>query len=391
MITFAMEKYELDMEHPFIYGVATFGKWFTDREEDTKRLSANFVHGINTIIISPRRWGKTSLVLKIAKQISNKKLKIINIDIFSCRSREDFYRIFAKEIIRQTANKWEEWSENARQFLSALTPTISIGNDPANDFSISINVSNKSVLNEEVLNLPLKIANKKDIRIVVCIDEFQQITEFKDPDPKNFQKQLRSVWQLQAPYVSYCLYGSKKHLMHTLFSKQSMPFYKFGDIYFLQKIPVEYWIPFIQQRFDETGKSISSDIASKICEMVENHSSYVQQLSWLVWTRTEKEATEVDFNDAFADLLNQNSMLYYNYTAELTALQLNFLHAIADGIHDQFSRKEIISKYQLGTSANISRVKKSLEQKELIDISPKMITFNDPVFGIWFKKSVFML
>jgi len=384
-----MEKYELFMENPFIYGMATFGKWFTDREEDAKRLSANFIHGINTILISPRRWGKTSLVLKIAKQISGKNLKVVNLDIFSCRSGEDFYRIFANEIIRQTSSKWEEWSENAHQFLSALAPSISIGNDPVNDFSVSFSISKKSNLNEDVLNLPLKIAIKKGIRIVVCIDEFQQIAEF--PDQKSFQKKLRSVWQLQAQHVSYCLYGSKKHLMYTLFSNQSMPFYKFGDIFFLQKIPVEYWIPFIQQRFEETGKSIPADLAAKICETVENHSSYVQQLSWLVWSRTEREATETDFIDAQTDLLNQNSMLYHSYVAGLTSLQISFLHAVADGVHDRFSHKDIISKYKLGTSANISRMKKSLEQKELIDISPKMITFNDPVFRVWFKKSVPML
>ena len=379
-------KKDVFMENPFIYGMATFGKWFTDREEDAKRLSVNFIHGINTILISPRRWGKTSLVLKIAKQISNKNLKVVNLDIFSCRSQEDFYRIFANEIIRQTSNKWEEWSENARHFLSALTPTISIGADPVNDFNISFNISKRSTLNEDVLNLPLKIASKKGIKIVVCIDEFQQIAEF--PDHKNFQKKLRSVWQLQAQHVSYCLYGSKKHLMYTLFSSQSMPFYKFGDVYFLQKISTDYWIPFIQQRFEETGKSIPIELAVKICETVDNHSSYVQQLSWLIWVKTEKKATEVDFNDAFTDLLNQNSMLYHKYVEELTALQISFLHAIADGVHDRFSRKETISKYKLSTSANISRLKKSLEQKELIDISPKMITFNDPVFRIWFKKSV---
>ena len=384
-----MKNNKFDMENPFIYGVATFGKWFTDREEDAKRLSMNFIHGINTILISPRRWGKTSLVLKIAKQISNKNLKVVNLDIFHCRSGEDFYRIFANEIIRQTSSKWEEWSENARQFLSALTPIISIGNDPANDFNVSFSISKKSNLNEEVLNLPLKIAIKKGIRIVVCIDEFQQIAEF--PDQKNFQKKLRSVWQLQAQHVSYCLYGSKKHLMYTLFSNQSMPFYKFGDIHFLQKITADYWIPFIQRRFEETGKSIQADLAAKICETVENHSSYVQQLSWLVWSRTEIEATEADFNDAQTDLLNQNSMLYHSYVAGLTSLQISFLHAIADGAHHGFSRKEILLKYKLGTSANISRMKKSLEQKELIDISPKMITFNDPVFRVWFKKSVPML
>ena len=381
-----MKKKAINMENPFIYGVATFGKWFTDREEDSKRLSENFIHGVNTILISPRRWGKTSLVLKVAKQISDKELKVVNLDIFSCRSQEDFYCTFANAIIRQTSSKWEEWSENAHHFLSALTPTISIGNDPVNDFSISFNISKKSTLNEEILNLPLKIAIKKGIRIVVCIDEFQQIAEF--PDQKSFQKKLRSIWQLQAQHVSYCLYGSKKHLMYTLFSSQSMPFYKFGDIFLLQKIPVEYWVPFIQQRFEETGKYIPVNLAIKICETVENHSSYVQQLSWLVWTRTEKEATEGDFNDAFNDLLNQNSMLYHSYVGSITSLQIGFLQAIADGIHDRFSRKDIISKYKLGTSANISRMKKSLEQKELIDISPKMITFNDPIFRIWFKKSV---
>ena len=304
-----MKKKEINMENPFIYGMATFGKWFTDREEDAKRLSENFNNGINTILISPRRWGKTSLVLKIAKQLSDKNLKIVNIDIFSCRSEEEFYRIFANEIIRQTSNKWEEWSENARLFLSSLTPKISIGNDPVNDFSISFNISKKDSLNEDILNLPLKIAIKKGIRIVICIDEFQQIAEFNDH--KNFQKKLRTVWQLQAQHVSYCLYGSKKRLMHTLFSSQSMPFYKFGDIYFLKKISMDYWIPFIQQRFEESGKSISADLAMKICETVENHSSYVQQLSWLIWVKAEKKATEIDFNDAFTDLLNQNSMLYH--------------------------------------------------------------------------------
>jgi len=374
------------MESPFIYGVATFGKWFTDRENDAKRLLMNFTHGINTIIISPRRWGKTSLVLKVARQLHGKDLKIVTLDVFSCRSENEFYRTFATGIIKQTTSKWEEWSENARQFLSALRPRISLGSDPMNDFSISLDLSNKHILDEEVLNLPMKIAQEKEIRIVVCIDEFQQIAEFANA--VTFQKKLRGFWQLQAPHVSYCLYGSKKHMMKKLFTRQSMPFYKFGDMIFLQKIGPEYWIPFIQQRFEETRKFISSDLAAKVCETVENHSSYVQQFSWLIWVHTQKETTLADFNDAYKDLLNQNTPLYYSYMEGLTSLQINFLRAVADGIEDQFSRKETLFIYNLGTSANISRLKKSLEQKELIDITEKRVTFNDPVFQIWFKKEI---
>ncbi|MDR2622187.1 MAG: ATP-binding protein [Dysgonamonadaceae bacterium] len=375
------------MENPFVFGSATSGKWFTDRTEDSKRLLNNFTYGINTIIISPRRWGKTSLVLKVANEANknHSRLKIVNMDIFSCRSEEDFYQLFATEIIKQTANKWEEWTDNVSRFLSGLVPKISLGAHPATDFTLSFDFSNKQ-LNEEILDLPKKIAQKKGIRIVVCIDEFQQITEFSDV--KNFQKTLRSAWQLQTQEVTYCLYGSKKHLLSALFSKQSMPFYKFGDVLFLQKIPLNDWISYIQERFEKTGKFISSELASLICREVDNHSSYVQQLAWLLWVRTEQQATESDFNDAIQDLLNQNSALYYNFTEELTLMQMNFLRAIVDGVHNQFSRKEILSKYNLGTSANVSRVRKSLEQKELIDISPKMITFNDPVFRLWFKKTI---
>ena len=79
---------------------------------------------------------------------------------------------------------------------------------------------------------PKKIAIEKGIQIVICIDEFQQISDFEDS--KTFQKKLRSVWQLQQ-HVSYCLFRSKKHLMNELFEKKNLPFYKFGDAIYLAK------------------------------------------------------------------------------------------------------------------------------------------------------------
>jgi hypothetical protein len=167
-----------------------------------------------------------------------------------------------------------------------------------------------------------------------------------------------------------------------------MPFYKFGDVIYLQKINTSDWISFICRRFEVTGKQISPELAEKVCLTVENHSSYVQQLAWLLWVQTDVEATEAGFQAAYTDLLNQNSILYYKYIDGLTTYQLNFLHAVADDITSEFTRKEILERYQLGTSANIKRLKTSLENKELIDISGKIANFNDPVFKLWFKKNV---
>jgi len=372
------------MSNPFVFGSATSGEQFTDRVQDTERLLANFKHGVSVILISPRRWGKTSLVQKVSAMAQGKDVKVVTLDIFSCRNADDFYQLFATEVIKQTANKWEEWADNAKKFLSALIPKISFGVDPNTDFSVSLDFSNTR-LNDELLDLPQKIAKDKGFRIVVCIDEFQQIAEFQDH--VHFQKKLRSVWQLQTE-VSYCLYGSKKHVLSELFSKQSMPFYKFGDVLFLQKISTADWINFICERFLSTGKSISAELAKKICDTVENHSSYVQQLAWNVWIKTNTSATNDDVDAAVIDLLNQNSMLYYRYIEGLSGFQINFLRAIADGKSSEFTRSETLRNYHLGTSANVKRLKDALEKKELIDITGKIVSFNDPVFKIWFQKNI---
>ena len=372
---------------PFTFGVATSGDNFTDREKETERLLLNFRHGINTILISPRRWGKTSLVQKVCRLVQSDQLKVVYLDIFSCRSDRDFYEAFASAVLKQTSSKWEEWVENARQFLSRITPKISMGTDPMTDFSISFEINPKNNDGEEILQLPEKIAHEKGCNIVVCIDEFQQIAEFKDS--KIFQKRLRSVWQLQKS-VSYCLFGSKKHLMNELFEKKSYPFYKFGDTMYLPKIGTQDWIAYICRRFEATGKQIPKELAEKICQSMENHSSYVQQLAWLVWIHTDKVATEQDFEAAYQDIIDQNTPLFEKQTESLTTYQMNFLRAVIDGIHSEFTTQEVLHKYQLGSSANVSIVKRALIKKELIEIEKRQVVIPDPVMAVWLKRELAM-
>lgn len=370
---------------PFIFGVATSGENFTDRVKETERLLMNFKHGVNTVLISPRRWGKTSLVQKVARLAQSDNLKIVYLDIFSCRSDRDFYDAFAAAVLKQTSSKFDEWLENAKLFLSRISPKISIGTDPLTDFSISLEMNPKSEDVDEILQLPEKIAHKKGCNIVICIDEFQQIAEFKDS--KIFQKRLRSVWQLQKS-VSYCLFGSKKHLMNELFEKKSLPFYKFGDAIYLQKIGTADWIEYICARFEATGKHISQELAEKICLTVDNHSLYVQQLAWLVWIHTDNTATEKDFEEACQDIIDQNTPLFEKQTESLTTYQMNFLRAVIDGVCSELTSKDIMQKYQLGSSANVSIVKRALVKKELIEIEKRQVVIPDPVMKVWLKHEI---
>ncbi len=372
---------------PFIFGVATSGDNFTDREKETARLLLNFQHGVNTVLISPRRWGKTSLVQKACHLAQSDKLKVVYLDIFSCRSDRDFYDTFASAVLKQTSSKLDEWLEHAKLFLSRISPKISLGPDPMTDFSISLEFNPKKEDIDEILQLPEKIAQKNGCSIVVCIDEFQQIAEFKDS--KIFQKRLRSVWQLQKS-VSYCLFGSKKHLMNELFEKKSLPFYKFGDAIYLQKIGTSDWVKYICSRFEATGKQISEELAEKICHIVENHSSYVQQLAWLTWIHTNKVATLQDFEAAYQDIIDQNTPLFEKQIENLTTYQMNFLQAIIDGVHSEFSSQEILQKYRLGSSANVTIVKRALVKKELIEIEKRQTFIPDPIMKVWLKKELGM-
>lgn len=374
------------IENPFVFGKAAEGSYFTDREEDAKRLKANLTHGINTILISPRRWGKTSLVKKVLSEIDTKTIKPVFIDIFQCKSEYDFYHAFASAVIKQTSSKLEEWVETAKAFLSNISPKFSFGPDPLNDFSLSFSWEEKDNTKEGILQLPERIVKKKKIRLVICIDEFQQIADF--PDSLTIQKKLRSVWQHQQN-ITYCMFGSKKHLMENIFNDKSMPFYKFGDMMFLKKIPSEEWVPFICSKFQETGKSISEKLALRICQATEDLSSYVQHLAWIVWYKSDKVVTEKDVNSAIDDILEQNKVFFQREVEQLSEFQLNFLKAVANGINDGFSRKEIINKYRLVSSSNVQSIKKALLKKDLIDIDGQTITINDSLFKLWLKRQVF--
>ena len=371
------------MKKSFIYGVAVKGDNFTDREKETRRLKQDFENGQNMILISPRRMGKTSLVRKVQTLVDTKSIVTVYMDIYDCRNEYEFYNKFAATLMKQTAGKAEAVMKNIKEFLVRLSPTISFGPDPNNELSVSLGITPKDYSPEEILQLPERMAAKMGKHIVVCIDEFQQIGEF--PDSLNVQKKMRGIWQLQSN-ASYCLFGSKKHLLANLFQNKRMPFYQFGDIMFLQPIPTADWIPFIRQKFEEKGMSISDDIIEKICSTVENQSSYVQQLAWNVMLNTTKTADEAALETAIEDLLNQNTMLFLQQIENLTAYEMNFLKAVAQGVHTDFTSKEVLSDYDLGSKSNVSRIKTVLTQKELIEKTPHGIVLTDPVFELWFTK-----
>ena len=368
-----------EAKQSFLYGVSVGGDNFTDRVKETRRLKMNFENGLNVILISPRRMGKTSLVKHVAQQVDKDIVQMVYIDIYDCRSEYDFYNKFAEAMMTQTASKIEAALDNVRQFLARLTPKVSVNPDPSLEYSFSLGITPKDYSPEEILSLPERIGK----HIVVCMDEFQQVGEW--PDSLTVQKRMRGAWQHHT-HASYCLFGSRQHMMNQLFQNKRMPFYQFGEPNYLQPIPTEEWVPFIQSNFEKQGLYIDEPYVQQICSIVGNQSSYVQQLSWDVMLNTEKAVTNETIQAGVEDLLIQCTPLFMEQTGGLSSFQLNMLRAIVDGQHSQWTSQEVISKYNLGTKSNVTKMQKTLIERDFIVATEEGLYLSDPVMGLWLQR-----
>jgi AAA+ ATPase superfamily predicted ATPase len=372
---------------PFTYGRVTASDDFTNRIEEIALLKRNFLAGVNTILISPRRWGKTSLLRRVTDELSRteKDIRICHIDIFDLRNEHQFYVALANGVLQAASSRWEEFVKDAKQFLAALVPTITFSPDMQTGLSFGVGWEEIERNPEEILDLAERVAERKKIRLIVCIDEFQSLASFADP--LAFQKKLRSRWQ-NHQHVTYCLYGSKRHMLLDVFTNSSMPFYKFGELIYLKKIETEEWIPFIRRRFNDTGKEISAEDARLIAQLADNHSYYVQQLAQQSWFRTGRKCNREIILSAREDIVGQLGLLFANITERFSASQMGLLRAILAG-EKQLSAQQTLQQYRLGTSANVVRVKRGLIESEVLDDSSGELTFLDPMFRYWLESIFF--
>lgn len=375
------------MDSPFVYGRIATDAFFTDRDEETSALVWDFRNLTNTVLISPRRWGKSSLVRRAASQAEEEDpvLKICHVDIFNVRTEEEFYQKLAAEVLRGTFSRLEEMVANAKKFFSSIVPVITVAGDNLTKVNFSFQGKEAARSADEILDLAEKIATEKKIKIVICIDEFQQIASFKAPDA--FQAKLRSHWQLHKR-VAYCLYGSRRHMMLEVFTNVEKPFYKFGKTLFLEKIDKEHWPGFICNKFRLTGKEISVGQCARIVELVDNNPYYVQQLSEEAWNRTGKVCTDEAVEDAFRAIVSSLAGLNLALTSTLSITQQNLLHAIVCG-EKELTSAAVLERYDLRNSLTVQRAKNALIKLDIIDNFGKAITMEDPIYAWWLREVYF--
>ena len=355
------------MNNPFKFGSIVSEDYFTDRETEYERLSQILASGNHIIMIAPRRFGKTSLVNKV---VENTNRPVLWLDLQLLTNTGDF----ANQLLKQLFKKYpfEKLKFMVRNFR--IIPMLSV--DPvSNNVEVSFQPNVDSFVHlEDVLNLIEKLGEEKN-RPVVVFDEFQELLSLG----ASLDKRLRSVIQFHKN-INYVCMGSSESMMKQIFENKKSPFYHFGQLFTLDKIPHSDFFKFLQTRF-----SAITDKASEISERILNfshcHPHYTQQLAFHIWMALERSPySENIVNETVESIILQHDNDFERLWSTFNNTDKNVLIEIA------FEQANMLSASALcrhtNASSTIFSALKRLTAKGIL-IKTKTYEIDDPFFRNW--------
>jgi len=345
-------------ENPFPVTTYLGVEFFCDRQDETSRLISNIQNGNSTTLISRRRIGKTGLIHHVLCQLPT-GWKGIYIDILETENLNQFLNLLATSIIQSIPEK-SNLGKRFWNLLKSLRPVISY-DELTGTPQASFDIKPKEIENN--IHHIFQFLESQEYKIVVAIDEFQQICKYPE---KNTDAWLRTRIQ-QLKNVVFVFSGSQQHLMIELFTFPQRPFYRSTQIMKLEKLNSAAYNKFIISIFNKYKKTISTEIANEMLDWANTHTFYVQQLCNRVFTSTIKEVTTESWKHQARQLLDEQESVFFTLRSMLTNHQWQLLKATAhEGILYQPTAKIFLSKYELGTSATVLRSLKTLLDYELI-------------------------
>jgi uncharacterized protein len=301
--------------NPFTFGDLALDEAFTDREDEVAELSSDMRNGQNVLVYAPRRYGKSSLVLKAAQEALGKKVLVGYVDVMKTPTKERFAAALAKTIYADIASPIGQAFEKAAELFRDLRirPTMEV--DPSDGtlrFSFQAG-RRKTDIDETIERLLEKLgdlAAERKRRVVIVFDEFQEILALD----RQFPNLMRAVFQAQ-PEVSHVYLGSKRHILERLFNDKNEPFWRSAKQLEIGMIPPAKFGAFIGKRFKASGKRISGEALDRLLTVTGGHPYGTQELAYFAWElappRGEVRVAEVD--EALARVLRSE----HNHFAQL--------------------------------------------------------------------------
>jgi AAA+ ATPase superfamily predicted ATPase len=361
--------------NPFVYGKIVEGDNFFDRKEEASKMVKTLKGGNNMVLYAPRRFGKTSLVFQVIRELEKEGFVCVYFDFMPVYSVESFVRLYSKAISKKQSNI----SKFAQLFASVvqnIRPVLSFNEKGEQEFSVDFahaSIDESSIL--RLFDLTEEIATKQK-QVFVFFDEFQEVEKL---GAINFENLLRSSIQRQQK-TNYVFLGSKTHILKEMFNDKTRAFYKSAFQMTLSSLPRKDTVKYLQRNFATQGISMSKRVAEYLIDTASAIPHYVQLLASEVWQiNTAKTVTTEIIDTGAQRVVDLNSDYYLELYDRQSRGKKQLLEALTDTGKAIFSA-EYIRKNNLTSAASIQRAIKDLVATGVIERVGDEYVYADPFF-----------
>lgn len=372
------------MQNPFRFGSVVTGEDFADRRRELVELGRELAGGQHVFLLSPRRYGKTSLILTLLGRLRSQGLLTAYVDVFRATTAAQLLELTAQTVLRGVESKPERVLRLAVDLLGKLRPQVGTDSRGKPTLSLDIGTSPRSILavQEEVLALPEELAKKRKSRLVLVFDEFQEIQRFPGA---GLERAMRSHFQTHR-HVSYLFAGSRESALRDMASRERSPFYKFGRMVSLGPISPREFVPFLQVRFKRGGLRLSGDVGDAVLAAADDVPYNVQRLCHQLWALRAGKAeriTERDIGDAIGGIVEQDAPHFSAGWDRLSLHQRQVLQAIAKSGGRNLFAAEFLTSHRLGSHSSVQTSLRQLLKEQVLTKANGEYRFADPFFREW--------
>jgi len=356
-------------ENPFVYGEVVPAAAFVGRATELDRLTTDLASGQKVFLISPRRYGKSSLVHQACGALRRRRIQTLEFTVSSFSSYVGFLEGYARALVRLSTSAPPTSSWLAQLFPS-VRPEVRAGRSERSGgvelgFPAIRTARDAARLADEVFALPARVAAVLGRRLVVALDEFQALTGF---DGGSVEEALRAAVQQQRQ-VGYVFAGSEPRLMEQMIGPRR-PFYKAGPVMRLQKIPADVFAAFIDARFRASGMTPRHGLGAAVVDLAGNLPYDVQRLAHETWDDVfSARRRRVDLDDLHATLhrlLAEHDTLFEAVWQRQTLSQRSVLRAVVVEHGASLLSAETRDRHRLGGASTVQAALAALQREDLI-------------------------
>ena len=373
--------------NPFRYGSLALDEAFADREAEVQELKFDVMNGQDVVIFAPRRFGKSSLVWKVMRQLEDERALVAYVNLMTTPSKARLAGRLAAAIHAGIASPLERAREAALAPFRGLRVVPQISIDPGDgSFAFSFGVEHSDVdidaTLERLLQLPGELGDERGRRVALILDEFQEIESIDSTLPRL----MRTIFE-QQPEVAHVYLGSKRHMMERIFNDENEPFWRSAKRTELTLIDPALFQPFIAQGFERTNKRADEAVLVAVLERTGGHPYATQELCYFLWEETPFDgvATEAELERALGAVLRSENSHFQLRWEDASAAQKLVLQALATE-----SGRPLASAYRarhrLPSAATMQTALRALIERELIarDAEGEYHVF-EPFFADWLR------